>query len=120
MLRQNPRQKHVWLVAWLLAACAWLLPAWADESVRYRDINLTEERVCKACLWKLLPNGQVRLTNRQGESSVVKGKEIIGVDTHPWARKLMVKGLHGTGLAGKAIVPFAFEDGRDFVCKYCD
>jgi hypothetical protein len=102
----------------VLLAC--LSVSWSEEKHRYRDIYLTEDRVCKACRWELLAQGQVRLTNRQGVSSIVAAREIIGVDQHPWGRRLFLKGLYGTGLAGKVIVPYAFEDGQDFVCKYCD
>lgn len=98
----------------------WGLSVWAADIQPYRDIYLTEDRVCKGCQWKLLPERKVQLTNRLGKSSIVPYKEVIGIDTHPWNRKLLFKSLHGVGLPGKVIVPFAFEDGQDFVCKYCD
>jgi hypothetical protein len=87
---------------------------------KYQDIYLTDDRVCKACRWEILPKGEVQLTDRQGRKSVVPAKEIIGVDTHPWLRKTLVKSLQGTGLPAKVIVPYAFEDAQDFVCKYCE
>lgn len=94
------------------------LSAVAEE--KYRDIYLTGDRVCRGCQWSLLPEGRVQLTNKQGLVSAVPAKEVVGVNTHPWIRKLFVKSLHGTGLAAKIIVPYAFEDAQDFVCKYCD
>ena len=103
-----------------LLACSWSLPVLATNIQPYRDIYLTEDRVCKGCQWELLPERKVQLTNRLGEHTVVRSKEIIGIDTHPWNRKLLVKSLRGVGLPGKVIVPYAFEDGQDFVCKYCD
>lgn len=87
---------------------------------KYYDIYLMGDRVCKACKWDLLPQNRVQLTDKRGLTSVVAAKEIIGVDTHPWVRKVFVKSLHGVGLPGKVIVPYAFEDAQDFVCKYCD
>ena len=88
-------------------------------SIRYRDIYLTEGRVCRACTWTIQPKGYVQLTNRSGQSSVVFYTEIAGIDEHPIARKVFTKSLHNIGLSAKAIVPYAFPDGQDFVCKYC-
>ncbi|HEY9688125.1 MAG TPA: hypothetical protein V6C52_14215 [Coleofasciculaceae cyanobacterium] len=85
----------------------------------YYDIYLTEDRVCEACTGQWINNHQVALTNRQGERAIVESKEIIGVDNHPLVRKLFSKSLHETGLAAKVIVPDAFDDWEQFVCKYC-
>jgi hypothetical protein len=103
-----------------LLSYTWSPPVLAADIQPYRDIYLTEDRICKGCQWKLLPKQEVQLTNRLGESIVVRSKEIIGINNHPWNRKLLLKSLNGVGLPGKVIVPFAFEDGEDFVCKYCD
>jgi hypothetical protein len=83
--------------------------AWAGDKPGYKDIYLTQES-----------RTQVRLTNRLGHSTLVKPEEIIGIDRHPVLRKLTLKSLHGIGLPGPIIVPAAFEDANDYVCKYCD
>jgi hypothetical protein len=85
----------------------------------YYDIYLTEDRVCEACTGQWINDHQVALTNRQGERAIVESKEILGVDTHPLVRKLFSKSLHETGLAAKVIVPYAFDDWEQFICKYC-
>ncbi|WP_303674670.1 hypothetical protein [Vampirovibrio chlorellavorus] len=86
----------------------------------YKDIYLTENRVCKACRWEAVDNQSIRLTNRNGDRIVVHPGEVLGMDRHPVWRKMIYKSLVGVGLPGKIIVPGAFEDGRDFACKYCD
>lgn len=92
----------------------------AGEKELYRDIYLTGNRVCKACTAQRLGKLKVALTNREGASSVVDVRDIVGVDTHPLGRRLFRKSLHGIGLPAKIVVPDAFDDGRDFYCKYCD
>lgn len=96
------------------------LPLMAEAKAVYKDIYLTEERVCKACTWKWAENGKVMLINRLGQATVVKPKEILGIDTHPIIRKLTLKSLHGIGKPGPDIVPAAFEEANDIMCKYCD
>lgn len=109
-----------WSLAFLLMIGSGFFGVVKADETKYQDIYLTEERVCKACTWTLLPKGQVQLSNRLGKSSIVAAKEIIGVDEHPFGRKIMLKSLNGIGLPAKVVVPFAFKDGQDFVCKYCD
>lgn len=93
--------------------------SWAKAG-EFKDIYLTENRVCKACRWEIADDYHTRLTNRNGERIVVKNNEVLGMDRHPVWRKLIDKSLHGIGLPGPVIVPSAFEDGRDYACKYCD
>lgn len=101
----------------LLAGVATAEPS---EKQEYKDIYLTENRVCKACRWEIADDYHTRLVNRQGDRIVVKNMEVLGMDRHPVWRKAIYKSLHGIGLPGPVIVPSAFENGRDFVCKYCD
>ena len=109
------------LIGILLVGCIYLLlPALADSKPGYKDIYLTKERVCKSCTWAWENKKQIRLTNRLGHFTLVKPTEIIGIDKHPIMRKLTIKSLHGIGLPGPLIVPAAFEDANDYVCKYCD
>ncbi len=91
--------------------------AMAEE---YKDIYLTENRVCKACRWEPVDTQLVRLTNRNGDRIVVHTGEVLGMDRHPFWRKMIYKSLVGVGLPGKIIVPGAFDDGNEFACKYCD
>lgn len=92
----------------------------ADTKVVYQDIYLTEDRVCKKCHWEWVDREHVALTDMAGKRALVKPDEIIGIDTHPRLRRLFLKGLRGTGLGGKIIVPYPYDDAKDFICKYCD
>ncbi len=106
------------LLLWVgLAQPAARAEEYAEE---YKDIYLTENRVCKACRWEAVDARSIRLTNRRGDRIVVHPGEVLGMDRHPVWRKLIHKSLSGVGLPGKIIVPGAFEDGRDFACKYCE
>lgn len=96
------------------------LSALGDDGPVYRDVYLTENRICKACTGRWLNDHEVELSNRKGEVTVVPSQAIIGIDNHPLARKTFLKSLHGIGLPAKVIVPYAFPDAKDFVCKYCD
>jgi hypothetical protein len=86
----------------------------------YHDIYLTENRVCRKCTATRISPEQVQLINRQGERITVPINTILGVDRHPVVRKLLVRSLHGVGNPGPEIVPYAFEDWNEYVCKYCD
>lgn len=92
----------------------------SGNKTRYYDIYLTDNRICEACTGQWVARDRVALTNRQGERAIVNVREILGVDNHPIARRLLKKSLHGTGLAAKVIVPYAFDDWEQFVCKYCE
>lgn len=96
------------------------LPVSIAEKYEYKDIYLTENRVCKSCRWEIADDYHTRLINRDGERIVVRNKDVLGMDRNPFWRKAIYKSLHGIGLPGPVIVPSAFENGRDFVCKYCD
>jgi len=97
---------------------------WAEEQpdtkVEYKDIYLYQNRVCKACRVEIVNKTTVRLVNRAGQASIVPAKQLIGMDRHPIFRKLYIHSLYGVGLPGPVLVPAAFEDGNDYVCKYCD
>lgn len=97
--------------------------AMAAEKIKFHDWYLTEERVCKACHARWINNHQISLVNREGLRAVVESGEVLGVDNHPVVRKLLYHSATHQGLAGKVLVPSAFDDWRDFVCKYdeeCD
>jgi len=116
------------------ALAGMMLSAWAGEKYEYKDIYLTENRVCKACRLEWLDpvrdkadisravgnKSAVKLINRAGQASIVLAKEVLGIDRHPILRKAMLHSLRGVGLPGEVLVPSAFDDGNDFVCKYCD
>jgi hypothetical protein len=113
--------------SFFLAGCCLLLAAtmpvnsWAAEkAASYKDIYLTENRVCKDCTWEWANKKQVKLINRAGQATLVLPKEILGIDTHPIIRRLTLKSIHGVGKAGPEIVPAAFDNANDIVCKYCD
>lgn len=92
----------------------------SGQSPIYIDFHLTEHRICKQCSGQWTADQRILLTNRQGQRTVVHPREILGVDRHPVGRRLFRNSLHGIGLPAKIIVPYAFDDYRDYVCKYCD
>ncbi len=102
----------------------WLWPdfsnAQAGEKPVYRDIYLTEERICRSCSGRWIDDKRLELANRQGEKAIIASKDIIGIDKHPVARRILTRSLHGIGLSAKIVVPYAFEDWEEFVCKYCN
>lgn len=105
----------------LLAFLLPLQPAFATDKVIYKDIYLTQNRVCRSCTWEWqAKDRKILLINRSGQATLVKPKEILGMDTHPIVRRLMLKSLHGVGKAGIDIVPGAFDEANDVFCKYCD
>jgi hypothetical protein len=93
---------------------------WAGDKVAYQDIYLSENRVCKSCRLEWVDKTKVRLVNRAGMASIVPAKAVIGIDNHPIIRRALTTSLHGIGLPGPILAPAAFEDGNDYVCKYCD
>ncbi len=104
-------------------ACLWNqggLLALAEKKPVYKDIYLSENRVCKSCTWQWAEKGQVMLINRAGEATLVKPDEILGMDTHPIIRKLLTKSLHGVNEAGPVIVPAAFDNANEIWCNNCD
>jgi len=92
---------------------------WAAEKVEYKDIYLSQNRVCKACRLEWVNSAQVRLINQAGQASMVPARSVLGVDRHPVIRKALIHSLFGIGLPGPVLVPEAFPDGNDYVCKYC-
>lgn len=58
----------------------------------------------------MIPPDAIELRNATGVSACYAAREILGVDRHPVWRRLVGKGIRGTGLAGRAIVPQAFDD----------
>lgn len=111
-----------WLLFLLVSGLFWggmALSAQA-EKIKYYDLYLTNNRVCKKCTWEWIDARRVQISNRQGQSAIVEGSEILAYDNHPFLRKVFVKGVHGVGLPGPVIVPYAFDDYKDYVCKYCD
>ena len=106
------------LMGWALLGVTGL--ALAAEKVEYKDIYLSENRVCKACRWEWVDKKKVRLVNRAGLASIVPARQVIAMDRYPLGRKIMQVSLHGIGLPGPVLVPAAFDDGNDYVCKYCD
>ena len=83
------------------------------------DIYLTRDRVCRRCVGEALNATDVRLTNERGWRTVVSRQEVLGVDAHPRIRRLLFRSLHNIGPAGTALVPYAFENAQDFLCKFC-
>lgn len=126
MKLENTAIQHValhWIIiGFCLVGGTALAGSGTEESPKplYLDFYLTENRICKACTGFWTHDRQVALENRQGHRTVVDPEEIIGVDRHPLGRRLLRKSLHGIGLPAKVIVPYAFDDYKDFVCKYCD
>ncbi len=74
------------------------------------DIYLTGDRVCKKCVGRYINQNEVELVNKKGQRGVYAANEIIGLDTHPIARKLFLHSVHEIGLPARIIVPQAFDN----------
>lgn len=92
----------------------------ANPKRSYHDIYLMENRVCKSCHWEWADRSHIRLINRAGHAALVSPDEIIGINRHPVMRFLTLHSLAGIGQPGPIIAPEAYENGNDYVCKYCD
>lgn len=90
------------------------------EKIRYYDFYLTGDRQCKKCAPRWINSKQVELTNQAGDVAVVTAKEIIGYDNHPILRRILRHSIQNQGIAGPIIMPYAFDDYKDYTCKYCD
>ena len=85
-------------------------PARAADKIRYYDIYLTGNRLCKQCVWRVIDRTHVELvSSRTGERGIYSPAEILGVTAHPVLRKLFYKSIHGVGLSGQINAPEAFD-----------
>jgi hypothetical protein len=121
------QRRVILLASLLLCGMIGVLPilGWAQEETKpekyeFKDIYLRENQVCKACRLEWVDNKRVKLINRAGQAAIVPAGQVLGIDRHPIIRKAMLHSLHGVGLPGEVLVPAAFDEGDDFVCKYCD
>jgi hypothetical protein len=85
-------------------------PIIQDGFTKPVDIYLTSDRVCKKCIGRYINQNQVELVNKKGQRGVYAANEIVGLDTHPIARKLFLHSLHEIGLPARIIVPQAFDN----------
>ncbi len=109
--KQGPSPLSILLAVTYLLACSG--GAWAEsQSIKPADIYLTQDRVCRKCLWEVVDADHVRLTNLSGVKGVYPLREILGVDTHPALRKWIYHSAHGIGVPGPILVPDAFDDGK--------
>lgn len=95
----------------------------ADDDVKsyqYQTLVLTDNRICKACRVEPVDAEHVQLIDPAGNRITICTKEILGVDRHPFWRKTLSYMAHGVGLPGMLIVPGAFQNAKEYVCKYCD
>ena len=103
------------LICWVGILFLWgvaLPEGWAIDSQKPYDIYLTGDRICKKCTFRVLSPESVELSNRLGEKGIYPVKEIIGLDTHPFARRFVLQNTHANGLAGRIVVPQAFDDEK--------
>jgi hypothetical protein len=89
------------------------------KKMKPHDVYLRDGLMCKRCTAELMTNKLVRLRDTAGRQTLVRMDEIIGINTHPIIRSVMIRSLHGIGNPGPLIVPYAFEDSQEYVCKYC-
>ena len=95
---------------YVLILLALLLPTAMADDLKYYDIYLTDNRVCKKCAWQVIDANRVELVSRKtGKRGIYHPSEIMGVDKHPIARRLFKKAVHGSGYAGKVIDPDAYD-----------
>lgn len=85
-------------------------PIVQDGFTKPVDIYLTGDRVCKKCIGRYINEQQVELVNKKGQRGVYAANEIVGLDTHPIARKLFLHSVHEIGLPARIIVPQAFDN----------
>ena len=130
MLYRRPLRFHITgllALAVLLAGvpCVWLpvavdakrlMPAGND--VRYYDIYLNDNRVCRACAAYWSGPDQVILVNRAGHSVSVRGMDILGADTQPIKRRFLEAVLKNTDLPGRVIVPQWYDPLQDWRDSY--
>ncbi len=90
------------------------------NKLAYHDVYLLDNQVCRKCSGAWINAGQVELTNRQGDRTIVYARDILGVDTHPVFRKILIHSIQNVGLAGPEIAPYAFANWDKYACKYCD
>jgi len=90
-----------------------------DSAKKYYDVYLTDGEICKKCRTEKMDGDHIRLTNAQGAWTILPMKRFIGIDYHPSVRKLLNHSLHNIGPKGPEIVPYAFENMNDYVCRYC-
>lgn len=122
-LTSKPARYQLGLILLLALVWGWecaTVSAFAAEKKQYKDIYLSENRVCRSCTWQWTEKKQVMLINRAGQATLVNPKEILGMDTHPIVRKLLIKSLHGVNEAGPVIVPAAFDNANEIWCNNCD
>ncbi|MBY0449699.1 MAG: hypothetical protein K2X01_03640 [Cyanobacteria bacterium] len=81
-------------------------------SIKPADIYLTQDRVCRKCVWEVVDADHVQLTNLAGVKGVYALREILGVDTHPALRKWLYHSAHGIGVPGPILMPDAFDEGK--------
>lgn len=83
------------------------------DETRFQDehvtIYLTENRVCKKCTWRVLPDNNIELKNKLGVSGIYNASEIIGATKHPLWRKFMLHTANNTALGGENILPSAIK-----------
>jgi hypothetical protein len=75
----------------------------------YVEVILSNNRRCKRCRLEWVDDANIRLTNPAGVSAIYPAREVMGVDKHPKWRRFMLKGIYGQGLAGRVIVPSAYD-----------
>jgi hypothetical protein len=90
-----------------------------DSATYYYDVYLTTGDVCRHCLTERVDSEHLRLSNAQGAWTIVPFGIFMGIDYHPVARKLLIKSLHGINKSGPELVPYAFDNVNDYVCRYC-
>lgn len=79
-----------------------------DDEVKYHDIHLTGDRICRRCTWRILDDYRIELINREGERGIYRRAEVLGVDKHPYWRKFLFHSHEKMGLPAHVIVPIDY------------
>lgn len=85
-----------------------------EFSKKHVDVVLTEDRVCKKCIWRFVDVKTVELKNKKGISGFYPLREILGVDSHPFWRKALIDSASSNWAAGETILPNAVKDKFHF------
>ncbi|MEB3287303.1 MAG: hypothetical protein VKJ04_07355 [Vampirovibrionales bacterium] len=79
------------------------------ENRRYYDVYLVGNQMCRQCAIIPVNEYQMGLVNKAGKSVVVRSVDIVGVDTHPFMRKVLERIVRDTDIVGEIITAPGYD-----------